>query len=214
MSKRSYKQNCALANALDLIGERWTLLIVRELMIGPRRYGELVENLLGIGTNLLAARLQELEARGLLEKEERRYRLTDLGRQLEPVVWELVRFGLGLQLADRREFLTRPEWDVVALRALLSDDRVESVDGRYRIELNGHSFVAVVDNDEIEVIADDGKPTLGAIGLSKPTARKLATGQLGFKEAIDTKKLAIEGSQREAQRWMRAFRLLPARSCS
>ena len=64
MSKRSYKQNCALANALDLIGERWTLLIVRELMIGPRRYGELVENLLCEGWILKALLLRQMLPNG------------------------------------------------------------------------------------------------------------------------------------------------------
>ena len=83
MPKRSYQQNCALAYALDLLGERWTLLIVRELLIGPRRYGELLDNLTGIGTNLLADRLRELQAQGLIEKHGQRYELSEPGRLIE-----------------------------------------------------------------------------------------------------------------------------------
>ncbi len=68
LSKRSYRQYCSLARALDLLGERWTLLIVRELLSGPRRYRELLDNLPGIGTNLLAARLRELEGVSIVRK--------------------------------------------------------------------------------------------------------------------------------------------------
>ncbi len=95
-TKRSYDQNCALAIALDRVGERWTLLIVRELLIKPRRYGELLANLSGMGTNLLANRLQQLQEDGLIEKlapegGHATYRLTADGWLLEEVVAAMIR---------------------------------------------------------------------------------------------------------------------------
>jgi DNA-binding HxlR family transcriptional regulator len=99
MSKR-YDQYCPVAHALGLVGERWALLIVRELMHGPRRYTDLADHLPGIGTNILASRLRDLEECGVVTKRtlpppaaSRVYELTDYGRQLRPVMRELALWG-------------------------------------------------------------------------------------------------------------------------
>ena len=99
MPKR-YDQYCPMAHALDLIGERWTLLVVRELMRGPLRYTDLAERLQGIGTNILASRLRDLEECGLVARRtlpppaaSRVYELTDYGRALRPVMRELALWG-------------------------------------------------------------------------------------------------------------------------
>jgi DNA-binding HxlR family transcriptional regulator len=109
MSKR-YDQYCPIAHALDLVGERWALLVVRELMHGPKRYTDLAESLPGIGTNILASRLRDLEACGVVAKRilpppaaSRVYELTDYGRRLRPVMRELALWGarsLGPPTAD------------------------------------------------------------------------------------------------------------------
>ncbi|MFQ6006768.1 MAG: winged helix-turn-helix transcriptional regulator, partial [Woeseia sp.] len=70
MAKRSYRQNCSLARAADIIGERWTLLLLRDLLVGPRRFGELSRSQKGMGSNLLATRLRELEAASILQRQE------------------------------------------------------------------------------------------------------------------------------------------------
>ena len=100
---KRYDQYCPIACSLSLVGERWTLLVVRELLHGPKRYTDLVDHLPGIGTNILAARLKELEAAGLVEKRKLPppaastvYELTDSGRALRPVLHELARFGARL----------------------------------------------------------------------------------------------------------------------
>lgn len=100
---KRYDQYCPIACALGLVGERWTLLVVRELMQGPKRYTDLAAELPGIGTNILAARLKELEAAGLVEKHRLPppaastvYELTAAGRNLRPVLHELARFGARL----------------------------------------------------------------------------------------------------------------------
>ncbi len=100
---RRYDQYCPVACTLSLVGERWALLVVRELMHGPKRYTDLLEHLPGIGTNILAARLKELEAGGVVEKRKLPppaastvYDLTPTGRELRPVLHELARFGARL----------------------------------------------------------------------------------------------------------------------
>jgi DNA-binding HxlR family transcriptional regulator len=97
---KRYDQYCPIARSLGLVGERWTLLVVRELFAGPKRYTDLAEHLPGIGTNILAARLKELETAGLVEKRKLPppaassvYELTETGRALRPVLHELARFG-------------------------------------------------------------------------------------------------------------------------
>ena len=99
MAKR-YDQYCPVAHALDLVGERWALLVVRELMHGPKRYTDLAEHLPGIGTNILASRLRDLEACGVITKRRlpppaasRVYELTDYGRELRTVMRELALWG-------------------------------------------------------------------------------------------------------------------------
>lgn len=90
---RSYGQHCALAKALEVIGDRWSLLIVRELMLGQERWGELRDGLPGIAKNLLAERLRDLEAAGVLTHEGDRYLLTDDGRALEGPITALLLWG-------------------------------------------------------------------------------------------------------------------------
>lgn len=108
---RSYGQYCALARALDVVGDRWTLLVVRELLLRPRRYGELQDGLPGIATNLLAERLRHLESSGVVTRDgEGRYALSEWGRGLAASVRELVRWGAVLMndMDDTDAF--RPEW--------------------------------------------------------------------------------------------------------
>jgi DNA-binding HxlR family transcriptional regulator len=116
MAKR-YDHYCPVAHALDIVGDRWALLVVRELMQGPRRYTDLADGLPGIGTNILAARLRDLEAAGIVTKKtlpppaaSRVYDLTDYGRELKPVMRELALWGarsLGPPTAEDELF---PGW--------------------------------------------------------------------------------------------------------
>jgi DNA-binding HxlR family transcriptional regulator len=97
---RRYEHYCPVAHALDMVGDRWELLIVRELLLGPKRYTDLADGLPGIGTNILAARLRDLEACGVIAKKtlpppfaSKVYELTDYGRELKPVLRELALWG-------------------------------------------------------------------------------------------------------------------------
>ena len=120
MTRRNYSQFCGLAHALDVVGERWTLLIVRELNTGPKRYGELAEALPGIGTSLLATRVRQLEGDGVVQRRlvldqpssAVVYELTDAGRELAAAVAPLALWGarhkMDLEKADDEVF--RAEW--------------------------------------------------------------------------------------------------------
>lgn len=206
--KRSYKQNCALAHGLDIIGERWTLLIVRELLIGARRYGELLNNLSGVGTNLLASRLREMETHELVEKRDNLYMLTETGRRLEPVVWSVVRFGLSLDKADRKEWLTRPEWDAVALRAVYDRHKGSAMNGRYVLELDGTPFAVDRYGQDVSIRHGDSEKPIARVRLGKPAARRLAAGRYSLSAAIDRGDVKIEGGLREAKRLLAAFGIL------
>lgn len=126
---RSYDEYCSVAKSLDLIGDRWTLLVVRELSLrGPSRYTDLRNGLPGIATNLLADRLRDLEAAGLVAREEAPppiattlFRLTERGAGLKPVLDELMRWGLPLMAEQRDEESVRSHWLAGALEVMLSD---------------------------------------------------------------------------------------------
>jgi len=145
--RRNYKQFCGLARALDHVGERWTLLVVRNLLLGPKRYSDLLEELPGMTTNLLAARLREMERLGLVTKRKAKtpvratvYELAPSGRALEPALMELARWGA--------RFMDRPGDDTMNIGwALLSLKR------RYR---GGHALVAelVVDDRAFELVLE------------------------------------------------------------
>lgn len=152
MPKRSYGQYCGLARALDIIGARWSLLIVRELLVGPARYGELLAGLPGIATNLLAERLRELEEAGIVERALAaegngvEYRLTPWGSELRSAVGALVNWSTPLMISGPKaddEF--RGHWLVVALDSLLPDRRSDEP----------MTVGVAVDDDEIVTVRID-----------------------------------------------------------
>ena len=139
MTQRTYRQHCPLARSLDLVGERWTLLLLRDLLGGPRRYGELLDGLPGIGTNLLAARLQRLTELGLIRSvdrgEARAYALTATGRDLEPALLALARFGLGELDHPREGDLWRLSWSPLELTAAFRPERAGDLDAEYELRI-------------------------------------------------------------------------------
>jgi len=152
MPRRSYDQYCGLARALDVLGERWTLLIVRNLLLGPQRYSELLRGLPGITTNLLAKRLQEMEREGLVERtaggaDAAAYRLTTAGKELEPAIHALGRWGwrrMGKPSArDRRSI----EWLLVALRRRYRGGENLSAE----LEADGVPYHIVLRGDRAEI---------------------------------------------------------------
>jgi DNA-binding HxlR family transcriptional regulator len=157
MTKR-YDEYCPVAHALGLVGERWSLLVVLELMRGPKRYTDLADNLRGIGTNILASRLRDLEAAGVISKRvlpppaaSRVYELTDYGRQLRPVIRELALWGarsLGPPTAEDELF---PGWLANALDTVLAP---LAPPGRFEFRV-GDEVASLVDGEAVAGPIDD-----------------------------------------------------------
>jgi DNA-binding HxlR family transcriptional regulator len=118
MRERNYRQSCSVARAADVIGDRWTLLIIRDLLIAPRRFGELERRMKGMGSNLLVRRLRMLGEAGLVGRGPL-YTLTPKGRALEPVILGLARWGLHCLADGEDDAVTHfPDRDLLALKAL------------------------------------------------------------------------------------------------
>jgi DNA-binding HxlR family transcriptional regulator len=158
MATRRYGQYCAIAKALDVLGDRWALLIVRELLFGAMRYGELQATLSGIATDMLATRLRELEAAGVISRgsdDAKWYELTPRGQELRPVLEALAVWGLG-ELSERTgadAFDTR--WLALPLGAMVRPERAAGVTLTVRL---------VVDGDETTVRVAEGHLDLSPAG--------------------------------------------------
>jgi DNA-binding HxlR family transcriptional regulator len=146
---RSYDEYCAIAKSLDLVGDRWTLLIVRELALrGASRYTDLRNGLPGIASNLLAERLRELEHAGVIAREDAPppvatalFRLTARGEQLRPVLDELFRWGLPLMSEQKPEDAVRSHWLAGALEAMLTDRRPDAPPVTVELHTGDHPIV-------------------------------------------------------------------------
>jgi DNA-binding HxlR family transcriptional regulator len=171
MNSRTYDQYCPIARSLDLLGERWTLLLVRELLTGPRRFSDLRTALPGLSPNLLTTRLRALEAAGLVRRRELPppaarlvYELTDRGRALEPVLFELARWGLPfLDLPDDEG--PAPHLVPSGIKAMVRIERVGDEPmaalldldlGRFRLGVEGPGGRAVERVTVRAATADDG----------------------------------------------------------
>jgi DNA-binding HxlR family transcriptional regulator len=152
---KSYGEFCGMARALDLVGDRWALLVVRELLLGPRRYTDLVEGLPGVGTNVLATRIRELEAAGIIERTRVPaptpavlYQLTADGRELRPVLDSLAVWGSRHLTRPTSDEAVEPRWLVLSLAAHL--DPAELDEGAsFVLDVDGEAFTLAVSGDRV-----------------------------------------------------------------
>jgi DNA-binding HxlR family transcriptional regulator len=200
MAKRRYDQYCALARALDAVGERWTLLIVRELMLGPRRYTDLLDALPGIGTNLLADRLKELEHHGVLQRSRLPrpasaavYELTAYGRELEPAVIELTRWGSRELRRPRRGEHFRPSWLGIAMRAAFRPGAAAGVKETYAFQIGEEMLHARVEDGTLEVRQGPSDEPDVTFTTDARTLRGILSGQLTLTDAVAQEKAQLSG---------------------
>jgi DNA-binding HxlR family transcriptional regulator len=167
---RSYAQLCGIATALDVIGDRWAPLVVRDLLLGPLRFGDLVEGLPGIGTNTLTARLKQLEAAGVVQRRllpipERGtvYELTPYGRELEPVLLALGRWGTKSMGGLPADVVTRSRWLVAAMLAFHDPSRriarpttweLRLSDGTFTVQAKAKSLTVKAGSPDVPDAAD------------------------------------------------------------
>jgi DNA-binding HxlR family transcriptional regulator/putative sterol carrier protein len=211
MPGRSYQQSCSLARALDTVGERWTLLVVRELLIGPLRYGEIQDRLPGIGTNLLADRLRHMEKLGLAEKLPGNgghlWGLTAAGMGLEPALMALIRWGMKTRLPSRPGEISRTEWDLIAMKALFVPGQADGLEGTFQLVLNAFPAVLTIRSSGLEITRGWAETPGATIHMDSSTGWRLATGSLGRPEAVATGRLKISGNRGAAERLLDCFRL-------
>ena len=160
---RSYGQNCSLARAMDLLGERWTVLIVRELARGPKRFGDLYDGLSGIGTTMLAARLKRLETAEVIARADRAtdatgYHLTARGEHLAHALGELMLWGLGLPEMYQPDDQSRAVWLAMNMHAALQRAEERPPSGTYAFHIGEERFWLHVDADGHATLRDGTPP--------------------------------------------------------
>lgn len=206
--RRSYADPCGISRALDALGERWALLVVRELMLGPRRFGQLKEGLPDVSPNVLSQRLRELEADGVVQRVLLEppaslpvYELTARGRELEPILVELGRWGSATPRRRGREMSTASL--LFALRTMFDrghDDRVT-----YGLELGGEQFGVAIDADELAI--SRGRPEHPDAHLSTDvtTLRTVVFQGTSMRAVEQAGALTISGDRRAAARFPKHF---------
>ncbi len=198
---RSYDQACSLASALDLVGERWTLLLVRELLAGPRRFKDLLANLPGMGTNLLTNRLKSLQQAGLLESVRLpppnavlAYRLTDNGLHLRATVVALARWGLPLLNELPTQAYWSPAWNGLALEARFDAQAAAKFQLTASFQIGVYAHHIVVDRGSLSTY--EGKVEAADVELKtdEQTFRELFVQRTrNFKQARQSGDLQIVG---------------------
>ena len=189
MAARDYGEYGGITRALELIGERWAMLIVRDLLVGPRRYGELAAGLPRIPTNILAARLKELQAAGVIRRAPRAriviYELTPYGRELEPVVLALGAWGYKALGDARDEQVITPDSMTIDLRTAFRVSVAESLPSTsYAARLGGAELLIRVDGAALDVTRGSGPADLAF--AAGPDIRRLISGELAPERAIAT----------------------------
>ncbi len=210
MSPRKYDQFCPIAGSLDAIGERWTLLILRDLLGGPKRYSDFRETLPGIATNLLSDRLRHLTDLGLIEKMEvpppvarTMYRLTERGwKRVPPVLQALARFGFELLPEVPADI--PPFSGYLAVLFGFDAPRAGTVDESYRITVDGTSFDVGVRHGSLA--APGGEP---AVEL-RATARDLLGMRAGTSPELDP--FEVSGPAAASSRFLAVFGLVPSKA--
>lgn len=191
MSRRKYGQFCPLAKALDVLGERWTLLIVRELLTGPKRYTDLRAGLPGMATDLLAARLRELQVAGVIGRREvprptpaTVYELTERGRALRPVIVELSRWGRPL-LVDPADDQLPDSALLLGLEAAFRPEAAAGVDETYDLEVDGLRVAVHVHRGKLEITPSGDEHAAVRIVTDRQGFMALARGNPGDSVRID-----------------------------
>src|SRR4051795_9287125 len=231
---RRFDEYCPVANALSIVGERWALLVVRELLRGPRRYTDLAAGLPGIGakdlptrlrelaaggaglpgigTNVLATRLRELEAGGVVHRRKLPppaastvYELTEYGAGLEEVIHAIARWGARSLGLPRREDDLDPEWGLNAFPALFYPERARGLTETYVVRIDDDAFTVRLLDGCLRV--DPGvvaEPDL-EIETGMATFFELASGDLPPRDALDRGVVRIDGDPAALERFFGVF---------
>ncbi|MGW3746043.1 winged helix-turn-helix transcriptional regulator [Streptomyces sp. NPDC005146] len=210
---RSYEQTCRIARALDVLGERWTLLIVRELTLGPRRYGDILDALPGMGTSLLSARLKHLEQCGVLRRtvlpgpgRAAAYELDDRGAALMPLLASLADWGGRIGLPPPG-YTDRAAWSVLAMR-LTAPEEAADFDTVTELVLGAETLWLQGDGERVRIEVGPPRVKPGMrLTCEKATFYALAKGQVSVDDAMVSGDLVVDGNPDNARLFFELFNL-------
>jgi DNA-binding HxlR family transcriptional regulator len=211
--RRRYEDACAAAHAMDLLGERWALLVVRELMFGPRRFGDLRARLPGLSANVLTQRLAGLEQAGVLRRHRlpppagvQVYALTEWGLQAEPIFQALGRWAARSPTHDPTLPFGAASF-LLSLRTMLDAGRAAGLDARIGLHLDDESFLATLAKGRLEIVPGPTDGT-GAVLAGAPAAMAGAIYGGQLLEALEAAgALRVDGDRALAARFVTLFPL-------
>jgi DNA-binding HxlR family transcriptional regulator len=211
-TKRSYGEACRFAHALDLVGERWALLVIRELLLGPKRFTDLRAGLPHASSNILSERLRDLEQGAVIQRRKLPppaaswvYELTEWGRELEPIVTKLGAWGARSPFPpDSQEI--GPDSIVLALRSLFDAEVAGDLEATYELRIGDERFRVEIANEELGLNRGRaGNPAASIAVPDAPTLAAVLTDQLPLSDALASGAVKIEGGKQSAKRFLRLF---------
>ncbi len=212
MAKR-FDQYCPVAHALCLVGERWSLLVVRELLHGPKRYTDLIDGLPGIGTNILAARLRDLEEAGIVRKRKLPppaastvYELTEYGAELEEAMYALARWGARSLGPPGPEDELYPEWGVNAFPALFDPLAATGLSETYVLRIGEDVFTVRLENGHMHSVVGEAEDADLDAAMDMRTFFELAAGDLEPGQALRKRRVRLAaGTPETLERFFTVF---------
>jgi DNA-binding HxlR family transcriptional regulator len=212
-TKRTYDDGCAAAHALDLVGERWALLVVRELLLGPKRFTDLRAGLPHTSPNVLAERLRGLEAAGIVRRRRlpppaasKIYELTAWGEELEPVIIKLGRWGARSPSRPHDAPLGVDSL-ILSFRTMFDPDTAEDLEASYELRMGEDRFRAEVSGGTFEVERGSAERPDATIEADSNTLAGLVYAGRPLSEALRSGDVKIEGDEAAAERFLSLFPL-------
>lgn len=210
MSRR-YHHYCPVARALDVVGERWTLLIARELLLGPRRFTDLADGLPGIGSSVLTSRLTDLELSGLVAKRSLPppaasvvYELTDLGRGLGPVLAAVAGWGMQFLGEPQDDDVVRSSWLVLGLAAT-AKPAVPVPDGTYELRVDDETFNVRSRDGHLQSAHGPAPNPEATITLTAGTLAAIGSGELQVPSPEADRLIDVDGDGAGARRLLESL---------
>src|SRR5262245_58263359 len=215
LTQTHYPQFCALARAAEIIGERWTLFIVRKLLLGPKRFGDLGERLSGVSPTVLAGRLNALIESGVVRRatlpapfNAQTYELTPVGRALKPAIRELIRWGGHFLFPPRPDDTFEPDWVLLGLDAIARQTPTPARLIALRVTQGGKSAGFLVQGGgQGTTISRGDSPASAMIETRFDTLLRVLSTELSLEQAVSKKLAKVEGSVVAARSLPRMFDL-------
>ena len=210
---RTYDEACGIARALDVVGERWALLVVRELVLGPKRFTDLQSGLRRVSPDVLSQRLRELEAAGVVARRtlappaaSRVYELTARGRALEPVLQALGRWGSRVPMPSGDAELG-VDAAMVALPTLFDAGRAGDLEAAVQLRIDGEPFAATVGDGAFALARGELAGPGATIATTPGTLAAVLWHDLPLADAVRDGRAVVDGDRRLARRFLRLFPL-------